>query len=158
MHKKLNGQKTPAETVGGPRSGTTGGTAGEAAPDPEVAVRSVRRQHTIAYKIKIVETAEALRTEGHGALGAFLRREGLYYSMVRRWARELAAGTITGKSPGRKRKTREELAEENKALRRKLEQAELRLAKTEMIVELQKKLSSILGLEPTGTDENTDGG
>ena len=107
----------------------------------------MRRNHTVAYKIKIVETARELRVEGHGSLGAFLRREGLYYSMVTRWERELAQGTISGKQPGPKSRSRQELLDENKKLRRKLELVENRLARTEMIVELQKKLSAMLSLD-----------
>jgi hypothetical protein len=156
MLEKVNGQMTPSVTEGVPRSGTTGGTAGVAAPDPEVSTAHPRRNHTAAYKIKIIETAKELRAQGHGVLGAFLRREGLYYSTVTRWERERAEGTITGKKPGPKGKSRQELVEENKALRRKLEQAENRLAKTELIVELQKKLSSILGLTSEATAETPD--
>ncbi len=109
-----------------------------ALPDPEAPFRQNRRHHTVAYKIKIMTAAKDPRAEGHGTLGAFLRREGLYYSQVARWERELADGSITGKKPGPRGKTRQELVEENKALRRKIEQIENRLARTELIVELKK--------------------
>jgi len=51
----------------------------------EVVARPVRRRHTVAYKLKVLETVAALRAEGNGAVGAYLRREGLYYSSVQFW-------------------------------------------------------------------------
>jgi len=76
--------------------------------------------------------------------------------MVARWEREMAEGRLTGSQPGPKPRSRQTLVEENKALRRKLEQVEDRLAKTELIVELQKKLSSMLEQPSTEEPENPD--
>ena len=53
--------------------------------DPEVKDRTTRRRHTVAYKLQILETVAALRSQGNGAVGSYLRKEGLYYSSVRRW-------------------------------------------------------------------------
>ena len=151
MLLKLNNQKTPEVTEGGRRP--TEGTSGVMPPDSEVGARAKRRTHTVAYKIRIVNTVATLGTEGHGAVGAFLRKEGLYYSMVKRWEHQLADGKLVSTNRGPKEKNRKSLIEENKQLKRKLERLEQRLAKTEMIVELQKKLSSILEM-----DQNTGNG
>ena len=121
----------------------------------EVVARPVRRRHTVAYKLRVLETVAALRAEGHGAIGAYLRKEGLYYSSVQDWERQQARGKLTSSRRGTKQKGREELLSENKRLRRQNEQLEKRLKKTELIVELQKKLSQVLQNEETteGTDE-----
>jgi hypothetical protein len=127
-----------------------------AAPDPEVLAQPRRRNHTVRYKIKIVEKVRTLRKEGHGAVGAFLRTEGLYYSNVSTWDRQYESGELLSMQRGPKAKSRQNLVEENKKLRQKIEQLEQRLAKTEMIVDLQKKLSSILDLESKNDSERQD--
>ena len=117
-------------------------------PDPEV-VPQKRRKHTVSYKIKVVETIALLREEGaSGSIGAYLRQEGLYSSAVTSWERSLRNGTLTTARSGPKEKNRSELQEEIKRLRRKLEQTEKKLAKTQLVVELQKKLSAILENDP----------
>jgi transposase-like protein len=133
---------------------TTKHTADTPPPDPEVVTRQKRRRHTIAYKIKIVEAVASLRSEGYGSISEFLRSEGIYYSMVNRWARQYAEGTLVAAHRGATQKSRLSLVDENKRLRRKLEQLEQRLARTEMIVELQKKLSSILDMAPTQAEHD----
>jgi cell shape-determining protein MreC len=99
----------------------------------------------------VVETVATLRSEGSGALGAFLRKEGLYYATVRAWERLHASGALTAAKQGPKEKSRQALLTEIQRLRRKNEQLEKKLAKTELIVELQKKLSAMLSLD---TEEN----
>lgn len=123
----------------------------------EVVARPVRRRHTIAYKLKVLETVGALRAEGNGAIGAYLRKEGLYYSSVQLWRRQQAQGKLTSGRRGSKQKSRENLLSENKRLRRQNEHLEKRLKKTELIVELQKKLSQVLLYEAVGqNDESTE--
>lgn len=145
---------TPVASEGGRRPSER--ATGETPPDPEVLPRPNRRNHTTAYKIKVVETMQALREEGHGAIGAFLRKEGLYHTMVKNWTQQVNDGTLLKTNRGPKQQSRECLVEENKQLRRKLDMIEQRLAKTEMIVELQKKLSSILDLSPHPYHERHD--
>ena len=54
-----------------------------ATPNPEVAEKAERRRFTAAYKRSILEEADAGR--GEGAIGALLRREGLYSSHLSTW-------------------------------------------------------------------------
>jgi transposase len=88
-------------------------------PDPEVVPRATRRQFSAAYKRQIVAEADACTDRG--AIGALLRREGLYSSHVTNWRRELAVGTLGEKQRGR---PAEPLVAENAQLRR--ENARLR--------------------------------
>jgi transposase len=135
-------------TEGGRRP--TGVPGGEAV---EVEVPSKRRRLTVAYKIRVVETVASLRSEGHGSIGAFLRKEGLYYSTVRKWTEQYARGDLARRQEESKASTRA-LQAENQRLRRKLEQTERKLKKTEAIVEIQKKLSAILGLDQAAESGN----
>ena len=116
-------------------------------PDPEVVARPHRRNLTVAYKIKVLETVEALREQGQGTVGSYLRKEGLYYSSIRYWERLRDKGLLTSTLKGPKENNRDALLAENKQLRRQLEQTKKRLAKTELIIELQKKLSAIMGID-----------
>lgn len=102
-------------------------------PDPEVVPRATRRQFSAAYKRRIVAEADAC-TEW-GAIGALLRREGLYSSHLSTWRRELAAGTLGEKRRGR---PAEPLAAENAQLRRENERLRRELEKTQLIVDAQK--------------------
>jgi transposase-like protein len=123
----------------------------------EVVARRKHRRHTLSYKLKVLETVSALRTQGNGAIGAYLRKEGLYYSSVQKWERLHEEGKLTSNGRGRSEKSREELLSEVKRLRRQNEQLENRLKKTELIVELQKKLSQILTVVTDESSEPGDG-
>jgi len=121
-------------------------------PDPEVVARRHRRNLTVAYKLKVLETVAELREQGQGKVGAYLRKEGLYYSSIRSWELLCDKGLLTSKQKGSKEKSRDALLTEIKQLRRQLEQTKKRLVKTELLIELQKKLSAIMDIEdPTNT-------
>jgi len=136
-------------------AGTEGGRRPSAVPaeatapaDPEVVARPARRRLTAAYKLKVLDTVSSLRTQGNGALGAYLRKEGLYYSSIRAWGQQRAQGQLTASKRGPREQSRDDLRAENKQLRRRLEQTQKKLQKTELLVELQKKLCALM--EPTG--------
>jgi len=135
-------------TEGGRRP--TGVPGGEAV---EVAVPVKRRRLTVAYKIRVVETVTSLRSEGTGSIGAFLRKEGLYYSTVRKWTEQYERGDLVRRQEDSKASTKA-LQAENQRLRRRLDQVERKLKKTEAIVEIQKKLSAILGLDQAAENGN----
>lgn len=116
----------------------------------EVQTSSKRRRHTTAYKLEVIKRVGVLRSQGNGAVGAYLRGEGLYYSSIRKWEKLHAEGKLTGADRrGTTQKSREALQAENKRLRRQNEALQKRLQKTELIIELQKKLSAVL---QTGED------
>jgi transposase len=124
-------------------------------PDPEVKAYGKRRRLTVAYKIRVINTVEELRSQGEGAIGAYLRKEGLYYSSVNKWAQQHKQGLLTTQNPGRSQKSHKDLQYEIVKLKRKLEQTEKKLRKTELVVELQKKLSAILEIDlPQYSEEN----
>jgi len=68
------------------RSGEAANATGAPAPDPEVTARSIRRRFTAEYKCSVLDQAEAAQQVG--AVGALLRREGLYSSLLSTWRRQ----------------------------------------------------------------------
>jgi hypothetical protein len=93
----------------------------------------------------VLQNVSRFKEQGSGALGAYLRQEGLYYSSVTRWQKQLETGVLGTKTKrGKQEKCRQALLKENKALRRKMERLEQKLEKTELIVELQKKISQLM--------------
>jgi transposase-like protein len=120
-------------------------------PEPEV--KAQRRQFSTSYKRQILRAAEACK--GRGELVALLRREGLYFSHLCKWRKQERSDTLD-RMRGRKpdpdtalKQRIEELEQENQRLEGKLRQA----AK---IIEVQKKVSEILGvsLDETDSDKN----
>ena len=153
MRMKLNGVAAPpsvlvppgaersaAERSEATRSAVPGGT--KTLPDPEVPDKARRRQFTADYKRRIL--AEAASTRESGAIGALLRREGLYSSHLTQWRRQRDRGLAPcrrGPQP-----KRDPLFDEVRKL--KLENGHLtqRLARAELIIDVQKKVSSLLGI------------
>ena len=115
--------------------------------DVEVVAKKTRRRLSVGYKNRVLKTiGELQETEGK-SVGSYLRKEGLYYSTVRRWMDQRDHGKLTATKSGRKTKKPSTLQAENQRLRHQLEKTEKRLKKTELIVELQKKISMILGID-----------
>jgi len=122
-------------------------------PDPEVVPTAQRRRFTSEEKLRILEEADACTESGE--MGALLRREGIYSSYLSRWRRaQLTA--LSPKKRGPKSPADKALVEEVAKLRRENERLRARLAQAEVIIEVQKKLSQLLGLNPE-TNGNKEG-
>ena len=123
-------------------------------PNPEVTPKAKRRTFSAEYKLRILDEASTCRTPGER--GALLRREGLYSSHLTHWRRELREGALAGLKPKKRGRKREALAVENAQLRRELARLQAQLERAETIIEVQKKLSQLLGLSTAkATDENS---
>ena len=117
--------------------------------DPEVKAKPDRRKFSAEYKRRILEEADAC-TEA-GQIGALLRREGLYSSNLTHWRQQMSKGAMRALSPKKRGPKPDPLANENAALRRRIERLETDLKRAETIIEFQKKLCEILGLtDPSG--------
>lgn len=121
-------------------------------PNPEVPAKAQRRKFTAEYKLRIVREAE--RCKEPGEIGALLRREGLYSSLLTSWRREVEHGTreaLRSKKRGPKARVVDPrvkaLERENARLRKRLEQAEI-------IIEVQKKVSALLGIRLPSSDND----
>ena len=123
------------------------GKSSEAAgPDPEVVAQGPRRRiYTAAYKLRVLEETQGLAGKGAGAVGAFLRKEGLYSSHLSQWRKQKAQGLLGTHRRGKAGKDREALVKENLQLKRRLAAAERRAAQAEFLVDLQKKISLLMG-------------
>ncbi len=131
----------------------SGNGTGEKA-DPEVVAVAKRRMLTAGYKLRILKEAD--ECNGSGEIGALLRREGLYSSYLSRWRKEKEQGqlqALAGRKQGRKSKS--DLEKETARLRQENERLKARLEQAETIIDVQKKLSGLLGLSTPKT-ENTD--
>lgn len=117
-------------------------TAGSAqnSPDPQVkATRryTPRRSYEKSYKERILAAYNACNTASER--GELLRREGLYHSRICMWKQEQNKGTLSGSKHKNKNQPRiDHLMRENEHLKKKLAQAEA-------IIDLQKKVSELLG-------------
>ena len=153
-------EKKSVESPGakGARRATGGPGEQKSHPDPEVKPSTrTRRRLTVGYKLKVLAAVEELRLQGDGAIGAYLRKEGLYYATVHKWAKLQEKGLLTSNKPGPQQKSHKALQSEITKLRRKLEQTEKKLKKTELIVDLQKKLSSFLAIDHPEHSDKSDG-
>ena len=84
-----------------------------------------------------------------GSLGALLRREGLYHSNLTVWRRQRDAGTLEALKPkrrGRKAAAPDPLVVEVDRLRKQNERLVKRLKQAELIIDVQKKVSQMLGI------------
>jgi transposase-like protein len=117
--------------------------------------KASRRRFTAKYKLAILREAERCEP---GQIGALLRREGLYSSHLTKWRQQREAGALAALGPrkrGRKAKVRDPQAQRLAQLQRENERLRRRLAQAETIIEVQKKVSTLLGI-PLKTRENED--
>ena len=154
----------PAEAPEGERSEPEG--AGEGAmtanpspgslgPDPEVPPKARRRRFTASYKLRILRLADGCSEPGE--IGALLRREGLYSSLLSSWRRQRSSGESAGLAPkkrGRKAKPENFVVRENQRLRRENERLREQLRKAETVIDVQKKLSTLLGISLSSQGES----
>jgi transposase len=120
-------------------------------PEPEVLPRAKRRRFSAEYKLRILEEVDGCTQRGQ--IGALLRREGLYSSHLSTWRQQRLLGQLEGLSPKKRgRKPQDPAVEEAARLRRENERLRARLEQAEMIIDVQKKLSKLLGLTPDETE------
>jgi transposase-like protein len=131
---------------------TTPSIASVSAPagaETEVVARAVRRRFSAEYKLRILQEADGCSS---GEIGALLRREGLYSSHLTTWRRQRAAGQLAALAPKPRGPRPNPEAEELRRLRKENERLQRRLQQAEAIIEAQKKLSQVLGLNPMDED------
>jgi len=124
-------------------------------PDPEVPEKKPRRRFTAQYKLRILEEADACTETG--GLGALLRREGLYSSNLTVWRRQRDEGQLRALGPkkrGRKPKQKNSMAERVARLERENRRLENQLKQARTIIEVQKKVSEILGIAQPDLDDD----
>ena len=145
------GAEEARRATGGPGP-VTGSRASD--PDPEVPAKVERRRFPPAYRLRILKEVDACKRPGE--VGALLRREGLYSSLLTNWRRQREAGALQAMRGRRRGPTPrpvdprvKQLEAENRRLQRKLQRAET-------IITLQKTVAEILRipLKPLDIDED----
>jgi transposase len=127
--------------------GAAVGAWASSVPNPEVAARPTRRRFTAEYKLRVLRESESLSQPG--AIGALLRREGLYSTHLSAWRRQRDRGALEalkvrrrGPKPDPSQELRQRIAE----LESDKQRLQERLRQAEAIISAPKKLSEILGL------------
>jgi len=123
-----------------------GAPAAGAASDVEVVARAERRRFTAEYKRRIVREAD--RCTKPGEIGALLRREGLYSSLLTTWRAARERGELAGlaaKKRGPKAAPPDPRDKKIAELEREVGRQRKRAERAEALVEVQKKLAALLG-------------
>ena len=114
-------------------------------PAIEVVAKATRRQFTVEYKRKIVREADGCKTPG--AIGALLRREGLYSSHLTTWRAARERGELAGapKKRGPRRRVSDPRDKRIADLGRESTRWRKRAERAEALVEIQKNIGALLG-------------
>ncbi len=118
-----------------------------AGPEVEVLAKASRRRFTAEYKRRILREADACTTPG--AIGALLRREGVYSSNLTTWRAQRERGELAGLTPkkrGPAPKPQNPLVAKVAALEREVTRYKVRAERAEALVDLQKKVAELLGI------------
>lgn len=122
--------------------------------DPEVVPQAKRRRFSAAYKLRILTEADGCSESGQ--IGALLRREGLYSSHLTRWRQLRAKGQLQALAPQKRGRRPDPQVAELTQLRRENEQLRARLEQAEVIIDVQKKLSQLLGRTTNQSSSDKD--
>ena len=110
----------------------------------EVVAKAKRQQHPAEYKLRILREVDECK--GSGEVGALLRREGLYSSLVSKWREQRERGSLTGLSGHRRGPKVDPQAVELARLQRENKRLQEKLQRAELIIDVQKKVARLLGV------------
>jgi transposase len=130
-----------------------------AADDEVVSAPSVpdgpirRRSFTPSQKLKYLAAYEVACETGQG--GAYLRREGLYSSLISEWRKQRDAGLLEGRNPGETVGRPSAVEAENARLKAQLRKAAAELSMARTALEIMGKAHALLEQvsESAGTDK-----
>jgi transposase-like protein len=107
--------------------------------------KAQRRRFTAEYKLGVIEEAERCRDAE--AIGALLRREGLYTSHLSAWRAQRRARALEGLSAKKRgpKVRRDPQARRIEQLEREVERLREELRKAHVIIDVQKKVARLLG-------------
>jgi transposase len=148
----MHNRKHQISTSAAPENGSDPSPAEAPRPDPEVVAVAKRRTFSKSEKLRILAAADACVVPGE--IGALLRQEGIYSSHLATWRKQRQASGETG-ALARKRgpKSDSAAAQERRVLEleKQVERLQAKLVKADLIIDVQKKLSILLGLSTGDT-------
>jgi transposase len=122
----------------------------------EVTAKATRRRFTLDYKRKIVREADGCKTSG--AVGALLRREGLYSSHLTTWRAARERGALAGPTAVKKRGPAPRVLDPRDKRIAELERSAMfwrkRAERAEALIEVQKNIAALLGT-PANTEHSS---
>ena len=122
----------------------------------EVTAKATRRRFTLDYKRKMVHEADRCKTSG--AVGALLRREGLYSSHLTTWRAARERGDLAGPTTVKRRGPMPRVPDPRDQRIAELERATTfwrkRAARAEALIEVQKNIAALLGT-PAHTERSS---
>ena len=118
--------------------------AGPVSTEVNVAPRSKR--YSVAFKLRLIDEAD--RCVAPGELGALLRREGIFFSTLADFRKQKARGLLDGKpaTTAPKEVAAPQIVKELAASQREVRRLKRELDCATALLDLQKKVSEILGL------------
>jgi len=144
--ERMNAEALPAngDALQGARRATEDASP-FAPPNPEVAATARRRQFSAADRARILSAADACKQPGD--IGALMRREGIYSSLLSTWRTQRSSAQRLALEPQRRGpKVNPMAAHEHSMAKLTRENDRLRhqLAQANTIIDVQKKVSSLL--------------
>src|SRR5262245_17803730 len=122
----------------------------------EVTAKATRRRFTLAYKRKIIWEADQCKTSG--AVGALLRREGLYSSHLTTWRAARERGALAGPTAVTKRGPAPRVPDPRVKRIAELERSAMfwrkRAERAKALIEVQKNIAALLGT-PANTEQSS---
>lgn len=116
--------------------------------EDEVSARAERRRFTAEYKRKVLDAVDACTKPGE--IAAVLRQEGLYSSHLAAWRRQRREGGLAALAPKRRGPKAQPVdARDRRIVELERQNARLsaRVEHAEAIIEVQKKVSQLLGIK-----------
>ncbi len=120
--------------------------------ETEVVAKAARRRFTAAEKLRVLKEADHCTKPGE--LGALLRREGLYSSHLSAWRAARQRGELAGLTPRARGPKPQPVDPRDRKLAeqaREITRLQARLERAEGLIEVQKKVSQLLGI-PLASD------
>lgn len=147
-------ERRGAERSEAPQSGESSNIVRAPAPDPQVSAKPRRRRFSAEFKLEVLREAD--QCQGAGEVGALLRRHGLYSSHLTTWRREReeAAREQLSRKRGRKPAERNPLSARLAQREAEIRRLQLKLRQAELIIDIQKKASALLGIPLSHLDSD----
>lgn len=123
-------------------------------PSTEVSEKAKRRRFSAEYKRRILREAEQCTEPG--AIGALLRREGLYSSHLGKWREQARKGELAALTPKKRGPKAKPVDPRDRMIaeqQREIDKLKRRAERAEALVEVQKKLSQLLGIALPGDEQ-----